>query len=157
MKKIFIALLLFVVFQSFTSCSNNGVTEPEEIGEQVFEILKNITTDSKQEYFENFLSVESGTKEYFSSLTSEEYYEKMDKNYNRIKAEAGETGIKWKEIEYLDFTYRINSGDVGKECWGELFFQYDNTSYSIKTRSFFYKNTYRLTNIYDLDRYKKID
>ena len=40
---------------------DENIREPEQIGKQVFSILKNLSSNSKQEYIDNFLSISCHT------------------------------------------------------------------------------------------------
>ena len=136
--------------------------EPEEIGIQVFEILKNITTSSKKEFYGNYISIESlhemcknkglltdnRAREVFSEMTSKEWEEHLEKDYINIKRTGGTNGIKWKDIEYLDYVYRLDKKLGITEVYGEMFFQFKNENYSIISRSLFYQNKYQINRIY---------
>jgi hypothetical protein len=51
-------VILVAIVIDLTACSTNKIKEPEQIGKQVFEILRNLSTKSKTDYVKNFLSIE---------------------------------------------------------------------------------------------------
>jgi len=155
---------LIALLFAFISCSSNKVSEPEQIGKQVFEILKNISTDSRENYLKSFLSVEEiralgksedafideSLRNEMTSLLKEEWMSRMDSDYNRIKEKAARAGINWKEIKYLDFVYEIETEKGIKGCTGKLYFGFNDKSYNIETTSLWNGTEYRLMRITDL-------
>ncbi|MCL5246707.1 hypothetical protein M4I21_12855 [Cellulophaga sp. 20_2_10] len=57
-KTSFNALCIFSLIL-FTSFTPNSKKTPKQIGEQVFEILKNINTKSKADYVASFIAIEA--------------------------------------------------------------------------------------------------
>ena len=155
-----VAFLLVITIISI-SCSNTKIKEPEQIGKQVFEILKKMNTDNKQLYINNFITIEEirelakkekvitdeSTRNEMSSIRKEEWLEEIEWSYNAIKKEAIEYGISWQNIEYLDFVYEIDTSDGMKICEGELFIKYNNNIYKFETISIFDGNEYKLIEI----------
>lgn len=157
--KIGLIALLFALI----SCTNNKVKEPEQIGHQVFEMLKSINTVYKEEYYKSFFSVEEarelGKNEDFltdenlrnemTSLKKEDWISRMDTDYNRIKEKAAKSGINWSEIKYLDFVYEIENERGMKGCQGELYFGFNKESYKVETTSLWNGMEYRLIRVTD--------
>jgi len=160
-------LLAAVIVFAFCACSTNNVREPEQIGKQVFEILKNISSSSKDDYISNFLSIEeirelgknedvvkdADTRNEMTSMLKEKWISKIEKDYNRIKEKGGKSGIIWNEIQYLDFVYELKDEDGIKGCEGELYFKFSDKSFKIEIASIFNGTEYRLFEIEDLGQY----
>ena len=163
MKKNHITVFLLAILIAFSSCTNNSVKEPDQIGKQVFEILKKISIDSKHEYVGKFLSIEEirelgkneeivkdeKTRNEMTSMLKDKWVGRIESDYNRIKEKAGQYGINWQEIEYLDFVYELEEDDGLKICKGELYFKYNDQSFKIDVRSIHNGNEYKLTEIED--------
>ena len=131
-------VLLVAIIFALSACSTNNVREPEQIGKQVFEILKNISSNSKDNYISNFLSIEeirelgkneevvkdADTRNEMTSMLKEKWISQIEKDYNRIKEKGGKSGVNWNEIQYLDFVYELKDKDGMKVCEGELYFKF---------------------------------
>lgn len=164
MKKMNLKVLLVAIVFAFSACSTNSVREPEQIGKQVFEILKIISNSSKGNYISNFLSIEEirelgkneevvknvDTRNELTSMLKEKWISKIEKDYNRIKEKGGKSGINWNEIQYLDFVYELKDKDGIKGCEGELYFKFSDKSFKIEIESIFNGTEYRLITIEDL-------
>ncbi len=138
--------------------------EPEQIGRIVFDILKNLSTESKQEYAKHFASIEDIRKlgrnetvitdqkfrNKMTSLPKEEWEQAILKNYNRTKEKAASLGISWQEITYLDFVYEIETKESIKALEGKLYFKSNDKSYNIKVGSIWNGTEYLIFQIGDL-------
>lgn len=148
--------------------SKPKITEPEYIGPYVFDILKNLNTMLKQEYLDKFLTLDelknvmiaSGNfsnkeiKEMEDEISEKErkkWNEKLEEAYIELKEEAVYEGIKWGQIEYLDFIYKNHNKDGIEGTGGDLYFDYNNSTYSIKVLAVNAKNEYKLVMIGDLE------
>jgi|SRR5690554_3669825 len=163
MKKMNLKVLLIAILFAFSACSTNSTREPEQIGKQVFEILKNISSNSKDNYISNFLSIEeirelgkneevvkdADIRNEMTSMLKEEWISEIEKDYNSIKEKGGKSGINWNEIQYLDFVYELTE-DGMKVCEGELYFKFNDKSFKIEITSIFNGTEYRLIGIEDL-------
>ena len=161
MKKINFKIVLVAMVFAFTACSTNNIKEPEQIGKQVFEILKSLSTKSKADYVSNFLSIEEvrelgknekvvteeKTRNELTSMLKGQWVGRIEGYYNDIKEKGGEYGINWQEIEYLDFVYEIETDDGVKGCKGSLYFKYNDKPYKIKVTSIFNGKEYKLVKI----------
>jgi hypothetical protein len=164
MKKMNFKVLFVAIIFALSSCSTNSIKEPEQIGKQVFEILKDISSSSKENYIANFLSIEEirelgkneevvkyeDTRNEMTSMLKEEWISKIEKDYNRIKEKGGKSGISWNEIQYLDFVYELKYKKGMKFCAGELYFKFNDKSFKIEVKSIFDGKKYRLVEIEDL-------
>ena len=164
MKKMTLKVLLVAVVFALSACSTHNIREPEQIGQQVFEILKNISSSSKEDYISNFLSIEeirelgkneevvkdADTRNEMTSMLKEKWISRIEKDYNRIKEKGGKSGIIWNEIQYLNFVYELEDKDGIKGCEGELYFKFSDKSFKIEIASIFNGTEYRLVEIEDL-------
>ena len=159
--------VLFTTLLTLISCQPASIKEPEQIGRQVFKILKNIDDNSKEDYISNFLSIEeiqqlatneklvkdADTRNEMTSITKEEWNKRIEMDYNRIQIKSKEYGINWNNIEYLVFpNIPINEGELIKGCHGELFFKCKGKSFKVNVTSFWNSREYRLLTIENLTR-----
>ena len=155
--KLFTFSLLITV--SLISCSRGRILEPEKIGKQVFEMLKTISTYGKQDFIDNFLSVEEAIKiskklGRLGNKTTSEAKEirenNITKDYNKIKESGVSSGIVWQKIEYLDFVYEILEIEGFKAVSGNLYFKYDGETFGVEVSAVWNRNEYRISNISNL-------
>ncbi len=163
--KLFTLFLLFTI--ALSSCSNGRLTEPEQIGKDVFEILKTISTSGKQDYIDNFLSIEEirelgkneevvkeeSTRNEMTLMLKEKWIDTITIDYNQIKEKGASSGIVWQDIKYLDFVYEIKDKDGLKVAGGELYFKYNEETYKVEISAIWNGKEYRIIEIEDL--YKK--
>ena len=165
MKKMILSVLLAaVIIFAFSACSTNNLREPEQIGKQVFEIIKKISSSSKDVFISNFLSIEetrelgqneevvkyADTLNALTSMPKEVWINRIEEYYNKIKEKGQESGIIWNEIQYLDFVYELEDNEGIKTCFGVLYIKYRDESYRIEIISIFNGRKYRLVGIKDL-------
>jgi hypothetical protein len=157
LKSVLIATMI-----ALTSCSTGSINEPEQIGKQVFEILKNISTDSKESYISKYISIEEiralgkneevvkdeGKRNFMTSMLKEKWISSIERDYNRIKENSG---INWKNIEYLDFVYELKDKEGMKVCEGELYFKFNEKSFKIETSSLWNGKEYKLVEVEHLN------
>lgn len=156
------SVLLFSFFLS--SCVEEKKNEPEQIGRNVFEILKNISSESKQQYLEHFPSIEDirilaknenlitnqKTRNEMTSMPKEKWLEVILKDYNQTKEKAATLGINWQEITYLDYVYEIEEKKGFKGSKGKLYFKSNEKSYNIEVNSIWNGTEYMIVRIRDL-------
>ena len=166
MKKTKPFTFFLLVTIALSSCSNGTVTEPDKIGKQVFEILETISSKRKQDYVDNFLSIEEirelgkneevvkeeRTRNKMTSMLKEEWIEDITKDYNQIKEEGASSGIVWQEIQYLDFVYEIKDKNGLKGAEGELYFKYDEGTFKVEVTAIWNGREYRIIEIEDLSK-----
>lgn len=163
MKFIYLlSTLTTILFLS--SCVEEKKNEPEQIGRNTFEILKNISIKSKQQYIEHFPSVEDirelaknetlvtdqKTRNEMTSMPKEEWIELILKDYNQTKEKAATLGINWQEITYLDYVYEIEEKKGLKGVKGKLYFKSNEKSYHIEVNSIWNGTEYMIIRIKDL-------
>lgn len=140
--------------------------EPEQLGRIAFEILKNISTESRQEYLSHFASIEDirelGRNEAITtdqkfrnkmtSITKEEWEKEMLKDYNQTKERAATLLINWQEIDYLDFVYEIENKEGIEALKGKLYFKSNNKSYNVEILTIWNGKEYLILRLWDLSK-----
>lgn len=146
---------------AFTDYSSHNMKDPEQIGNQVFKILKNINSSSKNDYISNFISIEeirellkkeevskdTDTSNLMHSITKENIIRSLEKDYNRIIDKGRKLGIRWNEIQYLHFFSESEEEAGIKVCEGDLYFKCNDTYFRIKIASIFNGTEHRLVTI----------
>ncbi len=163
MRKInLIVIALMAVVIGLSSCTKR-VKDPDKIGLQVFEILKNFDSLGRMEYGKNFitfeefhaigsnksLKIEEEVRNNISSLTKEDWKEKEDEvseNYREIFELGDDNDITWSNIEYMDFSYNLRNEPL-KTVEGLLIFWHRTEEYKIETTSVWNGNEYLLVDI----------
>ena len=155
-KLLVIALMAVVI--GFSSC-NRGVTEPDKIGRQAFDILKNFDVKGWQGFEKNFYTIDEirklGTNDKLStdievrnkitSTTEEEWKRGISNSYDEIQKMGREKQIFWKNIEYVDFTYEVDyKMESIRYIDGSLFIKYNEKVYHIQTYSMWNGKEYML-------------
>ena len=160
MKKIYALFLLPGLF--LASCgSGTSVSDPEDIGPQVMEILEDLDDMSKEEFKEYFMSLEDirelgededlikdeDGRNFLTKIEKDEYTEDLERGFTRVIENGSEQGIKWSEIEFDDFSYKIETRNGIKGCDGELTFKHGGDSYQVRTTSIWDGSGYNLLSI----------
>lgn len=151
---IFALLLLFI-----TSCGHSpGVSEPEDVGEQVTDILSDLDDMSEEEFGECFMSLEDirelgedddvikdkDMRNRLTKMTKEDRNKGIERAYERLKEKGKEFKIVWDEIEMDDFSYEVESEKGMKVCEGNLMIKQGGKKYRIRTVSLFDGSDYNL-------------
>ena len=165
MKRNNLFILLLATVISFSSCSNNIIVKPENIGKSVIEILKTISVKEKQDYLNNFSSIEEirelgkneeivkkeKTRNRLTLMLKEDWINKVSEGYFQVKTKGEEFGINWKEIEFFDFVYEIIEDNKGFQlAEGKLFFKHTDNTYEVKTASIWNGEKYLLIKVDEL-------
>lgn len=137
-------------------CSNK---KPEQIGKQVFAMLKNLDSDNSQtDYLENFLSTKEinvlgtdqqivkseKTRQIMTSMTKEKWQRRLERSYDRVKEKGKKFKIIWKNIKYIDFVCQIKEQEGIKGCEGDLRFKANGILFAMEIVSIFNGHEYRL-------------
>lgn len=151
-----IALLAVVI--GLASCTR-GVTDPDKIGRQVFNILKDFDAKGLQGFEKNFYTIDEIRKlgksdklttdievrNEITSTTVEEWQKGILSSYNEIQKMGREKNIIWKDIEYIDFTYEVNyKMESIRYILGSLLINYNEKEYHIQTYSMWNGKEYML-------------
>lgn len=162
MRKInLIVIALMAVVIGFSSC-NRGVTEPDKIGRQAFDILKNFDSNGRQGFEKNFptihdlrdlgrndkVTTDIEIRNVLTSTPENEWLEQISENYADIKKMGNKHGINWKNIEYSDFIYEMEYEGGGlKYVEGELVIKHRGETYKIETYSMWNGKKYMILGI----------
>ena len=163
-SKLFTSISLITI--ALSSCLNMNMTEPEQIGDHVFEILKSISTNGRKDYMDNFLSIreirelgnnkevvkKESTRNKMTSMPKDKWVDRITQDYNQIKEKGASSGMIWQEIEYLDFVYELEEKNGLKGMEGELYFKYDEEIFKIEISAIWNGKEYRIIEIEDLDK-----
>lgn len=136
MKKYFLLSVIIIGILFSCSNTNTKIKDPENIGKKVFKLLKEINKTTKVDYLNefikpleileiyegedidsirkivkqdpeiNFLSWEKELENKIENIKRKRNKQIKD-DFNELKDDAGELGIVWDKIEYLDYTYEI--------------------------------------------------
>ncbi len=165
MRKLSLKLTVICGIMILSSCkTQTEIDKPEKIGTQVFSIIKEMQTTTKDGYLGSFLQIEElrelvNNKEFkidgeikneIRLLTREEYYSSIKKEYNIIKGRAVGYGIEVAKITYLDFVYKTRQKGGLTVYEGILYFKYNDKIYQIESTSIDIGKKLGLTGIKDL-------
>ena len=147
MRNIYSVVIMLAMMAGFSSCSNGAkkasergekITEPEQIGQQVFNILKNIeykSEDGDKKFAKNFLSYSevmgfgenesvsnnSGVKDALATMTEEEWTETIYQVYIDMLSWILLHDVNLGNIKYKDFIYDlVDLHEGGKFLQGRL-------------------------------------
>jgi hypothetical protein len=155
-----IAILPFIIL-SICSCSDPLLKEPEQVGEKVYQIAKRLNTQSKEEYIKFFLTVEEmrelgkneeliteeNIRNYLTSMSKDNWNQIVFKEYDHIISRGKEYKIDWAEIEYSDYTFKIDKEDGFKSSTGKLYFKDQENSYYLETVAIWNGIEYKIVEI----------
>lgn len=142
-KTLSIAFPLIILLASFSACNQKpSVNEPLEVGRYVFEKLKALPETSIDDYIGYHLPYEK-VKVYgedeknnkrwrWFDYSQLEWNETLEDDLNNLKYDAGQKGLKWSEIEYLDFVYSVDTINNYSFLEGKLFLTADKKPFSVE-------------------------
>lgn len=154
----FIALLVLFI----TSCgSDSSVSDPEDIGPQVMDLLEELDDMSKGDYSEYFMTLEEvrelgenedvikdeAGRNRLTKMTKDDRNKELDRSFSRLIETGSEYGIKWSEVEFVDFAYEVETQRGIKSCRGELTFKHGSKKYEVRTISIFDGSNYCLVEV----------
>ena len=154
-------IVILIVVNLFSCTSIKKVQEPEDVGLYAFNLLKSLNQTTKADYVNRFLTIEEirelakneeivtnqETRNEFKSIKKDEWIGDIEDDYYELKQDGGENGIKWSEVEYLDFVYELEDKDGITGCEGELFFKYKDVSYSVDLLAIYNGVEYKLVEL----------
>lgn len=165
MNKILRLLLIIVLPLNLVNCKKNKVLEdPNNIGNEIFGIIKDFNIKPMEEYISATISVneikeiakdtllmnDNYYRRKSKMLTDERWAEEKIKQYKNLKQVGIDKEINWSKIEYLDFTYEKNEEQGSEICNGKTYFQYNDNVFYAKSKSIFNGNGYRLVLIEEI-------
>ncbi|XOV68744.1 MAG: hypothetical protein ACFHU9_06095 [Fluviicola sp.] len=165
-KTIGLFALAFIVL---TACGpSSRVSDPEDVGDQVMNILEDLDDMSKEDFKENFLSFEemqelaedkevitdADMRKRIKKRKESDYNEDMDKRFSRIIENGSELGIKWSEIEFVDFEYEVEKRGGMKGCGGKVIFKSGGKKFQVNSTSIFDGSGYCLMTLSGPRKYR---
>lgn len=162
----YITLCLILILVSCKTAIVTTADKPEDIGNQVHEIVKQIPTSTQDKFQTYFLKIEElrtfvnkpemkinqKAKNKITSWPKDEYYADIVKKYDKIKESASSHEIDLSRITLEDFTYKVKEENGLKFCEGVLHFSYKKVSYTIEGTSIYTQNGYELFRIGKLNK-----
>ena len=159
-KLLVIALMAVVI--GFSSC-NRGVTEPDKIGRQAFDILKNFDSNGRQGFEKNFptihdlrdlgrndkVTTDIEIRNDLTSTPENEWLEQISDSFNDIKKVGNKNNINWRNIKFSDFLYKVMYEDRIKYVEGELAIKHGGKEFKFETYSIWDGSKYMLLQISD--------
>ncbi|MDD2288434.1 MAG: hypothetical protein PHY55_06320 [Bacteroidales bacterium] len=153
--KAFNTLLKFsLAILLLANCKSSNLKEPEQVGQLVFNLLKNISIDTKKAYTDKFITandlqriVNKHNIAEEITVTQDELTSEIESEYNEIKAKGIKYSINWQKIEYLDFIYSTSTYEGILNLEGKLYFKYDDETYIVDVKSIFSGKEYKLYSI----------
>ena len=164
-KRSILKVIIILIAINLFSCDNHKrFIEPEDLGQYSFNLLKSLSQTTKSDYVNSFITIEGirkiakneeivtdqNTQNELILMKEEEWIKEIEVEYNELKKRGGEYGIKWAEIEYLDFLYEFDIEKGIKVLEGVLFFKYEENSYSVDLTAVNADKEYLLGKIYFL-------
>lgn len=163
MKKVILILTLILTI----SCGTESkVKKPSDIGNEVFNILKNLQNTSQEEFKMNFPPIDeirglaqddrfdltNSMKNQLTSIEIETYEKYIEKAYNEIKKDAINKGIILSDITYLEFIYETKDRGGLEVIDGILYFKYDGETYEIDSEYVNLKDKFVMAKIHGIDK-----
>lgn len=161
-----ILLLIFITLTLFSCEQKKTFTEPNDLGKEVFSLIKDVNSKSFEQYKkqvisydeikslinDSSISISESFRNDLKSVTAVKYNEVILKDFNRTKSEGLYYNIDWSKITYRDFIYDLQEVDGGKGLIGRTYFQSQNDkTFSIKCEAFFDGKGYRIIRIFGIE------
>lgn len=158
-SKIVLSLSVSVLL---VSCgSGTSVSDPEEIGEQVMDIVNDFDDMSKEDFRDRFMSMdeirELGKNETvvkdengrnrLTKMNESDRTRDLDRGYDQIKENVARYDIDMAGAEYDDFAYEVKTKRGIKTVRGELYFKSDGKRYRMRTTSIYDGSGYNLVQL----------
>lgn len=148
MKKTIGLLVLSVLV--LTACGpSSRVSDPEDVADQVMDILEDMGDMSKEDFREEFLTFDelqdlaedeeaitkSLARKRLKERKESDFNEDLDKSFSRLIERGAEYDIEWDDIEFVDFEYKVDKNDGIKACGGRVIFKSGNKKYTASSVS----------------------
>lgn len=157
-------LIFYFISIYVNSCSMQKIKEPDQIGRKVVYILKTIEENKRQDYTDNFLSIEvlrelaknkyvvknESLRNEMTSILKKDWEVGILKHFDNLIEKGKSSGIIWQKIEYLDFVYEVKEKQGIKVIKGELYFKYKDKTFKVDNCSIWDGCEYRIVRIKNL-------
>lgn len=164
MKNRLSLIMLLAAGIFWVSCNNTKLSNPENVGPHVFEILKQLNTETQDSYASKFLSVaeikeisqkkdvvsSEETKKEMIELQEGPWLNRIYKDFNEIKSFANNSSIDWPKIEYSGWSFETLDFDGVQACRGDLYFISGGRTYLLEIYSVYNGEEYRLVEVEDI-------
>ena len=145
MKKKISLITLFICFNIILTAQTRGYSNFDNVGQQAFSILQNMTTASFNQFSAHFSSNIVLAENLTGKKIPSDYISSM---YNDLKKAGSSSNIKWSAIKFK----RIIQGRAVEESGilnykGRLFFEYSGKEYPASIRVIQYQGKYYLIGI----------
>jgi len=159
--KIYIGLIVLLTLFISSCGSDSSVSDPEDVGPQVMDLLEDLGDLSKEDFRDYFMTLEEvrelGENEdvikdedgrnRLTKMTKEDRDKELDRSFSRLIETGSELGIKWSEVEMDDFAYEVETKRGIKSCRGELTFKHGSDKFVVRTISIFDGSDYCLVEV----------
>jgi hypothetical protein len=161
--------LFAIMFLVLTACGpSSRVSEPEDISDQVMDIITELDDMSKEDFKEEFMSFDevqdladdedlikdSKVRKQMKKMKESEVNEDYERSFARIIEEGSENKIEWSEAEFVDFEYEVSSNGGMKSCRGKVIFKVGSKKYSMRSNSIYDGSGYCLVRLSGPNEYR---
>lgn len=158
-KTIGLFALAFIVL---TACGpSSRVSEPEDVSDQVMDILEDLDDMSKEDFRDAFMTydemqylaedtdviTDKDARKRLKKMKESELKKDMDKGFARILEKGSELKIKWADIEFVDFEYEVEKRRGMKACGGMVTFKSGKKKYNMRSVSIYDGSGYCLVSL----------
>ena len=158
-KTIGLFALAFIVL---TACGpSSRVSEPEDVSDQVMDILEDLDDMSKEDFRDAFMTydemqdlaedtdviTDKDARKRLKKMKESELKKDMDKGFARILEKGSELKIKWADIEFVDFEYEVEKRRGMKACGGKVTFKSGKKKYNMRSVSIYDGSGYCLVSL----------
>ncbi|MDX2359675.1 MAG: hypothetical protein QNK23_02635 [Crocinitomicaceae bacterium] len=155
-------LCTLIILCSVLTTSYGQIKTPEQVGQEVFTILKNTETGgfegfvAKMPKIELFLEVMADknvgeeVRESFGEITDETLGFLYTEIYDDLLKMNMELEFEWKDITFKEFTYTLEDDDGLQGLSGTVTFTVNKEEYFVETAALLWNGVYHLMYIEDV-------
>ncbi|MDR6760625.1 hypothetical protein J2Y38_000823 [Flavobacterium sp. 2755] len=167
----FFKIAFFILTLSIISCDKKSISKPEDIGKNVFELLKNIDKKTVADYNLEVITYDElkalannkkaklgDSRSEMQGMTSEKFKSLSLIHLHKIQNGGKKFNIDWSKITYSNFVFDIfdsNIPDFGYESKfvkGETYFKNtDGKIYFVKSISYYDGKGYKTVLVTEVD------
>jgi len=163
----YVYIFLFSLCSTFfLSCSKEKeILQADDCGKHLFSVLQNIDSFDKNEFEENFISLETihrigndgksfrtkKRRDRYANMTRKEYMDDIiDAAFDLVIGEGGAYDIDWDDIKYVAFGHQEQDFSNLESIKGKLVFEYNKKKYAVSCIYVKYDNKWQLSAIVSL-------
>lgn len=166
---LFACLVPLAAIFVLSSCSSKDrVSKPDEIGEQVVNLLDEMDDLTMSEFSDYFMSagdmrkmgenkdlkLDPEVRKALKNTTKNQVKLRHTFMFNRLKRKGRRLGIGWADIKLSDFNYETENPDDSYVLRGALVFRDGKRKFKVRTTSVFDGKNYYLVGLEGLMEYK---